>query len=205
MEGPSTLPSYAHGGSTLPLLGQTIGDNLRETAERFGDREALVVCSQKQRLTYRQLWDETTPHRPRPAFPGRAARRPRRRLGEQPRRVGRRAVRHRPRRRHPRQHQPRLPRQRTRVRAASGGRQRPPLRRQLPPEPPTSQCSRAFVGAAPACAERCTWIATGTLCDSAEKTDPMRTSPASRRGCSSTSRSTSSTPPARPARPRERR
>jgi fatty-acyl-CoA synthase len=52
--------SYAHGACATPLLGQTIGDNLRATAERHGDREALVVCSQKARLTYRQLWDATT-------------------------------------------------------------------------------------------------------------------------------------------------
>jgi fatty-acyl-CoA synthase len=60
MEGTSSLLSYAYGASTLPLLGQTIGDNLRATVERFGDRDALVVCSQKARLSYRQLWDETT-------------------------------------------------------------------------------------------------------------------------------------------------
>jgi fatty-acyl-CoA synthase len=52
--------SYAHGASLTPLLGQTIGDNLRDTVSRHGDREALVVCSQKYRATYRQLWDATT-------------------------------------------------------------------------------------------------------------------------------------------------
>src|SRR5262245_24396459 len=55
-----TAPSYAFGSSPLPLLGETIGDNLRRTAERHPDREALVVCSQGTRLTYRQLWDQTT-------------------------------------------------------------------------------------------------------------------------------------------------
>src|SRR5262245_65671960 len=54
------VPSYAHGDSRLPLLGQTIGENLRATAERFPDREALVVRSQGYRATYRQLWDATT-------------------------------------------------------------------------------------------------------------------------------------------------
>ena len=53
-------PSYAHGDSRLPLLGQTIGENLRATAERFPGREALVVRSQGYRATYRQLWDATT-------------------------------------------------------------------------------------------------------------------------------------------------
>jgi fatty-acyl-CoA synthase len=52
--------SYAHGASDKPLLGQTIGDNLRETAEKFPDREAFIVRSQNYRCSYRQLWDETT-------------------------------------------------------------------------------------------------------------------------------------------------
>jgi fatty-acyl-CoA synthase len=52
--------SYAHGPSTIPLLGETIGENLRRTAERFPDRDALVVRAQRYRATYRQLWDETT-------------------------------------------------------------------------------------------------------------------------------------------------
>jgi fatty-acyl-CoA synthase len=56
----SCLLSYAHGACDVPLLGQTIGDNLRQTAASHGDREALVVCSQKRRLSYQQLWDETT-------------------------------------------------------------------------------------------------------------------------------------------------
>jgi len=51
--------SYAHGASSVPLLGDTIGGNLRRTVERFGEREALVVRSQGYRATYRQLWDAT--------------------------------------------------------------------------------------------------------------------------------------------------
>jgi fatty-acyl-CoA synthase len=53
------LPSYAHGISSVPLLGETIGENLRRTVERFGDREALVSCHQGYRASYRQLWQET--------------------------------------------------------------------------------------------------------------------------------------------------
>src|SRR5262245_41989913 len=49
--------SYAHGTSPVPLLGETIGANLRRTVERFPDREALVVRHQNYRATYRQLWD----------------------------------------------------------------------------------------------------------------------------------------------------
>ncbi|WP_224250006.1 AMP-binding protein [Hyalangium gracile] len=56
----STAPSYVHGTSTLPLLGETIGENLRRTVERHGDAEALVVLSQGFRATYRQLWELTT-------------------------------------------------------------------------------------------------------------------------------------------------
>ena len=52
--------SYAHGASATPLLGETIGDNLRRTAERFPERDALVVRSQSHRSTYRELWDATT-------------------------------------------------------------------------------------------------------------------------------------------------
>src|ERR1041384_6701407 len=49
--------SYAHGTSRVPLLGETIGDRLRHTVERFPDREALVVRSQGYRASYRSLWD----------------------------------------------------------------------------------------------------------------------------------------------------
>jgi fatty-acyl-CoA synthase len=55
-----TSLSYACGAGNLPLLGQTIGDNLRATVQRFPDRDALVVCTQKVRLSYRRLWDETS-------------------------------------------------------------------------------------------------------------------------------------------------
>jgi fatty-acyl-CoA synthase len=50
--------SYANGPSTTPLLGETIGDNLDRTGERFGDREALVVRHQEARLTYAELVEE---------------------------------------------------------------------------------------------------------------------------------------------------
>ena len=51
-------PSYSHGTTTTPLLGETIGENLRKTVERFGDREALVSRQQKYRATYKQIWEE---------------------------------------------------------------------------------------------------------------------------------------------------
>jgi fatty-acyl-CoA synthase len=52
--------SYSHGTSTTPLLGETIGDNLRRTVDRFGERDALVVRSQGFRATYNQLWERIT-------------------------------------------------------------------------------------------------------------------------------------------------
>jgi fatty-acyl-CoA synthase len=52
--------SYAHGTGSIPLLGETIGDNLRRTSERFPDQEALVVRHQNFRITYGQLWQATT-------------------------------------------------------------------------------------------------------------------------------------------------
>ncbi len=54
------MNAYLHGASATPLLGETIGDNLRRTVERFGDRDALVVRWQNYRATYHQLWDSTT-------------------------------------------------------------------------------------------------------------------------------------------------
>jgi len=53
-------PSYVHGTGTTPLLGETIGQNLRRTVERWGEREALIVLSQGYRATWRQLWEETS-------------------------------------------------------------------------------------------------------------------------------------------------
>jgi len=47
--------SYAHGTSAVPLIGQTIGENLAATVARFPDHEALVVPFQDVRLTYAQL------------------------------------------------------------------------------------------------------------------------------------------------------
>jgi fatty-acyl-CoA synthase len=52
--------SYVSGSGPVPLLGETIGDNLRRTVERFGDREALVAVHQNYRATYRQLWEQTS-------------------------------------------------------------------------------------------------------------------------------------------------
>jgi fatty-acyl-CoA synthase len=60
MSGMTAILSYAHGVGSTPLLGETIGENLRRTVARFPNREALVVRHQQYRSTYRQLWDATT-------------------------------------------------------------------------------------------------------------------------------------------------
>src|SRR5512138_2015340 len=52
-------PSYVCGPSAKPLLGETIGENLRRTAERVPDTEALVVPYQNYRATYREFWAQT--------------------------------------------------------------------------------------------------------------------------------------------------
>ena len=52
--------SYASGASSLPLLGETIGENLRRSVEDHGDAEALVVPHQRFRATYRQLWEQVS-------------------------------------------------------------------------------------------------------------------------------------------------
>ena len=45
-------PSYSHGASSTPLLGETIGQNLERTVARFPDAEALVSRHQGIRYTY---------------------------------------------------------------------------------------------------------------------------------------------------------
>ncbi len=61
-EGPSVVsaptpavPSYASGISSVPLLGDTIGDNFDRTAARYPDGDALVEVQTGRRWTYAQL------------------------------------------------------------------------------------------------------------------------------------------------------
>ncbi len=51
-------PSYSHGTSDLPLLGETIGQNLERIASAYPDREALVDAPSGRRWTYRRFDDE---------------------------------------------------------------------------------------------------------------------------------------------------
>jgi fatty-acyl-CoA synthase len=48
-------PSYVHGASPVPLLGETIGENLDRTTARFPDNDALVSVHQGVRMTYGQF------------------------------------------------------------------------------------------------------------------------------------------------------
>ena len=51
-------PSYVHGASTTPLLGETVGQLLDRVAARWPDRPALVVRQQGVRWTYRAFHAE---------------------------------------------------------------------------------------------------------------------------------------------------
>ncbi|GLW34293.1 AMP-binding protein [Actinoplanes regularis] len=55
MTGDTLLASYASGTSEMPLLGETIGDNLDRTAAAYPDREALVDVPSGRRWTYARL------------------------------------------------------------------------------------------------------------------------------------------------------
>ena len=61
------VQSYAHGTSAVPLIGQTIGENLAATVARFPDHEALVVPFQDVRLTYARARRRGRRRGPRPA------------------------------------------------------------------------------------------------------------------------------------------
>ena len=50
--------SYARGRTDVPLLEETIGERLRTTVTRFGDREALVDRGHGRRATWAELWDD---------------------------------------------------------------------------------------------------------------------------------------------------
>jgi fatty-acyl-CoA synthase len=48
-------PSYAHGASGLPLIGETIGTSFDRTVATWGDRAGLIVRAQALRWSYREL------------------------------------------------------------------------------------------------------------------------------------------------------
>jgi fatty-acyl-CoA synthase len=52
------VPSYESGVCDLPLLGETIGQNLRRTVATYGDREAMVEMASSRRWTYAEFGAE---------------------------------------------------------------------------------------------------------------------------------------------------
>ncbi|MBV8328605.1 AMP-binding protein [Chryseobacterium sp.] len=52
--------SYVYGASEIPLLGQTIGGNLKSTVEKFPHQEALICVHQDYRATYQEFYNQTT-------------------------------------------------------------------------------------------------------------------------------------------------
>lgn len=52
--------SYSKGETSIPLLKETIGQNLKKTALNFPDKPALVSIFQKYRSSYSQFWEQTT-------------------------------------------------------------------------------------------------------------------------------------------------
>ena len=53
-----TSESYVHGASEVPFIGDTIGVHFDRMAERFGERDALIVRHQRVRWTYRELKEQ---------------------------------------------------------------------------------------------------------------------------------------------------
>ncbi|MBK1897763.1 AMP-binding protein [Chryseobacterium paridis] len=52
--------SYVSGASNIPLLGETIGSNLKKTVEKYADHEAMVSVQQNYRASYKEFYDQTT-------------------------------------------------------------------------------------------------------------------------------------------------
>ena len=107
--------SYAQGVSPQPLLGETIGDNLRPDDRARAGRRSARVLSPGGALHVRRVRRGGGPARRGPAAAGLEQGRAGRGLEPEPRRVGADPVRDRQGRRDPGQHQPGLPHQRARV------------------------------------------------------------------------------------------
>lgn len=52
--------SYQQGLSDIPLLGETISENLKKTVQKHPNQDALVVPYQNYRATYSEFWDQIT-------------------------------------------------------------------------------------------------------------------------------------------------
>lgn len=51
--------SYVHGHSNIPLLGETIGENLKKTVEKFPTNDALICSHQNYKATYEEFYLQT--------------------------------------------------------------------------------------------------------------------------------------------------
>ena len=52
------VQSYSHGASTKPLIGETLGANFDAAAEKWGERDALIVRHQNIRWSYWELQEK---------------------------------------------------------------------------------------------------------------------------------------------------
>ncbi len=52
--------SYVHGASQMPLLGETIGQNLKKITDKYPNQEAIVSVHQNFRATYQEFYDLTS-------------------------------------------------------------------------------------------------------------------------------------------------
>ena len=52
--------SYTNGASNIPLLGETIDENLRKTVAKFPNNDALISVHQHYRATYTEFYEQVT-------------------------------------------------------------------------------------------------------------------------------------------------
>ena len=52
--------SYTNGASNIPLLGETIDENLRKTVAKFPNNDALISAHQHYRATYTEFYEHVT-------------------------------------------------------------------------------------------------------------------------------------------------
>ncbi len=211
--------SYAHGASNVALIGETIGRQLRPDRCALGRPAGADRAPAGHPVELPRTGREGRCVRRRAARAGTAAGRADRHLVAEQRRMGGDAVRHRQGRADPGQHQPGLSAGRTGIRAEQGGLPGADHRDRVQDQRLYRHDQHAGAGTA-VCAARppgCGEAAGAGDGDPDRRCaraghDPVRRASAPwrrsriargwrswRRGCSSTIRSTSSSPPARPA------
>ena len=52
--------AYTNGASNIPLLGETIDENLRKTVAKYPNKDALIVSHQNYRATYAEFYEQVT-------------------------------------------------------------------------------------------------------------------------------------------------